>query len=109
MASLGSDFRIKVSTEVLREKSDVVAGLLEELRGEFEELYIGINRTSSYWEGEGGNKRRSEYAQKQKTVERMLQRLREYPEDLLEMSGVYEDAETKSIGYSEPLSADVIL
>lgn len=49
MASLGSDFRIKVSTEVLREKSDVVAGLLEELRGEFEELYTGINRTSSYW------------------------------------------------------------
>ena len=109
MASHGSDFRIKVSTEVLREKSDVVAGLLEELRGEFEELYTGINRTSSYWEGEGGTKRRNEYAQKQKTVERMLQRLREYPEDLLEMSGVYEDTETKSIGYSDPLSANVIV
>lgn len=109
MARFGSDFRIRVSTEVLREKSDVVEGLLEELRGEFEELYTEINRTSSYWEGEGGTKRRSEYAQKQKTVERMLQRLREYPEDLLEMAGVYEEAEAKSTGYSEPLSADVIV
>lgn len=109
MASLGNDFHIKVSTEELLAKADTVSGVLEELRGLFEELHAGINRTSLYWEGEGASIRRSEYDGKKKTVEKMLKRLREYPTDLLKMAGVYEKAELEAAEQILTLSSDVII
>ncbi len=109
MADMGNDFHIKVSTEDLRTKADAVSGLLEELRGECEELYGRISRTASYWEGDGGTKRRSEYEKKQKLVERMLKRLKEYPEDLLKMAGIYEIAEAEATEQMDPLASDVIV
>lgn len=109
MAEFGSNFKIRVDTEALKGKAGTVSGLVSRMESQLDELNRMIERTSVYWIGEGGNAKREDYAKKRVIVETMVRRLREYPEDLLQMAGIYEDAENEAVQLPQSLPTDVIV
>lgn len=109
MAEFGSNFKIRVETEALRAKAGTVSGLVSRMESQLDELNRMIERTSVYWIGEGGSAKREDYAKKRATVETMVKRLREYPDDLLQMAGIYEDAEKEAEQLPQSLPSNVIV
>ena len=109
MDGFGNNFQIKVSTDILRAKEDVVTGKVSEMEGGLNEMKQVVMRTANYWIGEGGDARRNSYINQQAFVEEMVKRLKEYPMDLLKMAGIYEEAEKDNEEIPHALSADVIV
>ncbi len=101
--------KIKVKTEVLTAKASSLQGRTAEMRAQFDSLEAIVNRTSNYWIGEAGDKERNEYQSKKDRIEELFKRLNEYPKDLFQMAGVYEQAESASTNISEGLSSEVII
>ncbi len=109
MADTGNAYKIRVDSDVLKAKADTVSGLVGDLESQFEELKRVIERTSDYWIGEGGEAKRKKYVNQQTTIEEMINRLRKYPGDLLQMAGIYDEAEDELIQAPQSLSTDVIV
>ena len=102
------EVNIKVSTGVLREKADSITGMVDDIAEKWEEIRnIAIN-SRSYWEG-----KRNDFHQKQineisDDAETIINKLKEHPQDLLKMAGVYENTEKDISGSASSLPADVI-
>lgn len=109
MAEFGSNFKIRVETGTLKAKADTVTSLVSRMEGQLDELNRVIERTAGYWIGEGGTAKREDYAKQRATVETMVRRLREYPDDLLQMAGIYEGAEKEATQLPQSLPGDVIV
>jgi WXG100 family type VII secretion target len=84
---------IKVTPTVLKQKADDVRNRISNLSNLFSELETEINNTQSYWLGEAGELHRKAYSDQKSNLEEMIQRLKEHPVDLLQISGNYETAE----------------
>ena len=69
MDGFGNNFQIKVSTDILRAKADVVTGKVSEMEGGLNEMKQVVMRTANYWIGEGGDARRNSYINQQAFVE----------------------------------------
>lgn len=103
------EVRIKVSTEILQSKAETVDGLLREMTSQYDELYRKIGNMTAYWKGEAAAKSLERCEKDRELMEEMLQRLREYPEDLREMAGIYEAGEKAAESSASALPFDVII
>lgn len=100
---------IKVSTEVLQNKATVVDGLVNKLNRQYEDLYRQIKSVSVYWKGEASVKSMEQCEKDKKMVMAVVQRLREYPEDLREIAGIYDKGEKGAQDSMSSLPIDVIV
>lgn len=100
---------IKVKTEVLAAKASSLQARTAEMRSLFGNLEQTVCSTSRYWDGEAGDKKRRDYFEKRQKTEELLKRLEEYPKDLLQMAGIYEEAEAAGTSISEALASEVII
>ncbi len=100
---------IKVSTEALRDKSVTVDGLIKNLNQQYEDLYRQIKSVSAYWKGEASVKSMEQCEKDKKLVLAVLQRLKEYPEDLREIAGIYDVGEKGAQDSTSSLPFDVIV
>lgn len=108
MAGIGN-VQISVSTEVLQAKAESAQQTVEGMTRQFEELYAHIEAMGKYWLGTRSQAAMKQCTEDRKNVEEMMRRLCEYPRDLLEIAGVYQEAETETTAWSEPLSSEVIV
>lgn len=100
---------IKVSTDALQAKAETVDRLIETMVRQYDDLYRHIKSIAGYWKGEASVKSMECCENDYRFVTEMLQRLREYPNDLRETAGIYVAAEQSVTELSSPLPVDVIL
>lgn len=107
--SLGSDAVIKVTTEVLYEKSQSISGHLGKMQERFSNMESVVDKTGGYWIGEAGEAHRAMYKEMCPQIEEVTKRLQEHVRDLEEMAGIYDEAASAARELAEELPADVIL
>ena len=104
-----SGIQIKVKTEELVGKAGIVKDKVIVMQRQIDDAEQLLNRTASYWLGEAGDKKRKDFKKKKKAADQVIRRLSEYPEDLLEMAGIYVNAETENTEAPAPLPVDFIV
>ena len=90
-----SNCTIKVSSEVLLQKSTEVTNQVKRIKGYFEELRNLLEKTEAYWISERGDGIRQEYISKQDEITRIVKRLEEHPIDLVNIAQNYSATELK--------------
>lgn len=91
---MANDFLVKVDPSVLKDRASEFSGMVKTLREDFSGLQEIVFRTRYYWIGQAGDQYRKGFNSKKGTVDTTLQRLDKYPQDLLQMAGIYEQTET---------------
>lgn len=108
MAGLGSGFQIRVTPDHLRQIAGDVRTNLSKFETQWNDLRERVDRTQAYWTGKGADVKRKELTTLNKDVERMILRLKEYHTDLLEMAGIYDEAERNNKDQADLLPIDLI-
>ena len=106
---LGDGYRIKVTTEHLRNTAKEADCYVRKLAAACDDLNDAVAATGNYWYGKAGNMKRADFNSKKETIEDILKRLNRYSSDLMSISETYEGAEGQNVGSSESLSEDVII
>lgn len=101
------DFR--VSTDILKSRADDARGKISKMQQNFEAIADLITETSSYWMGEAGDLYRSIFENQRDEMTAIINRLNEFPDDLLSMAGIYEEGEAEAAALTEQLPIDVII
>ena len=90
--SLGS-VSIKVDTAALRRQATELSARRKAMESRIAQLDTVVRRTRSYWIGDAGDEYRALYESEKRDVDAMLQRMKVYPQELLEVSGAYDRME----------------
>lgn len=107
MTAIG-EVELRVSPEVLQQKVQEVSGEIRKMADRFDEMEQIVNRTSYYWIGEAGDLHRKLYREQKETVDEMMKRLREHPDDLLMIAQRYISTEQMTVAVANQLSGNVI-
>ena len=100
---------IKVKTEELVAKAGSLKTRAGQMRQQFSDIQSKVTNTQYYWIGDAGDKKRKEYRDKLNRIDELLRRLDEYPVDLMEMAGIYAQAEQENSQNAQALAGDVIV
>ena len=84
------DVSFRVETEVLRRQAQEVTRRLAAMEQRFREMDNVVRRSHSYWAGESAQIYRRLYEGQRDTADRILNRLRAYPGDLMQIAGNYD-------------------
>jgi uncharacterized protein YukE len=103
-----SNFYIRVKTEELLSKAEIVKKRVTMMQSELSEAERLMNNTASYWLGSAGDKKRKDFYKQKKEADVIIKRLSEYPEDLLEMAGIYDQSEKTNVANHTTLPTDVL-
>ena len=104
-----SELVLKVTPEELRNRAGEVQDQVSEMTKVFENVKNTVDGTRSYWEGIAGDKARSEFEKHRSEADEALKRFGEYPTDLEQMAGVYQEAESANADIAKALDTDVIV
>jgi WXG100 family type VII secretion target len=100
---------LRVTPEILRNKSSEISGLISEIRHHFDTIESVSQKTGGYWIGEAGDQDRREYSQLKDDIEKLERRLEEHPKDLLVMAGLYSEAESEAEAVNNQLESEMII
>ncbi|MCR5526157.1 MAG: WXG100 family type VII secretion target [Lachnospiraceae bacterium] len=109
MAELSSNFQLKVTPETLEQRANEAASKITRLKNYFTEIDAAISKTSGYWLGEAGELHRKIYQEKKEEIDAIIARLERHPVNLMQMAGVYREAEADNVEASSPLMSDIIV
>lgn len=97
-----------VTPQELIQKAEAMEQAIVSLKKDYADLKSLINRTSGYWIGEGGDSCRRMFMDRQEELEEMLERMRDHPEKLLNIAGVYRSGEEKIVQEHMRLPVDFL-
>lgn len=101
--------QLKVSPDALKVKADQISGQVQKIENHWQKIYDLVKNSKSYWEGEASDFHRRYLKENDDDAKKLLKRLREHPEDLKEMAGIYEKAEEQAMRMAAVLPDDVIV
>lgn len=107
MSGIGN-IELTVTPEVLSAKAVNTAVKIREMKRNFENINVHVNRMSSYWVGDSGEEYRRRYTDRQSDIDDIFRRLDENVEALTKIAGVYEQVEQQLTEASQILPEDVI-
>lgn len=84
---------LKVTPEILQQKAGEFTGIVTEIEQRFERIEDISSKTRGYWNGEAGDQDRRGYESFKEEITYVLGRLKEHPDDLLRMAGIFKAAE----------------
>ncbi len=99
---------LKVETMVLMSTADRVSSLSGALRQDLTSMLSLMARTRSYWIGQAGDQKRLDFAEQQENVDEITRRFSKYPQDLLQMAGLYRETENSIVSTNSMLKSDFI-
>lgn len=100
---------LRVTPETLEKKAAEFTGIINEIKGHFDQIEAVSARTKGYWLGAAGDKDRAGYASYKDDINYIIHRLQEHPTDLLSMAGIYREAERDVAGKNAALKTDQIV
>ncbi|MDO4555391.1 MAG: WXG100 family type VII secretion target [Lachnospiraceae bacterium] len=101
--------QLKVTPDRLKEKSQEITNQINRFESYWKQLSQLVKNSKSYWVGDASNSHQKQLSDYTTDVERIIKRLREHPEELLEMAEIYEEAEEKAQSIASALPDDVII
>ena len=101
--------QFRVSTDILKSRADDARGKISNMQQNFESIADLITETSSYWMGDAGDLFRTVFNSQREEMTTIINRLNEFPDDLLQMAGIYEEGEAEASAITEQLPNDVII
>lgn len=100
---------LKVTPETLKSKASDISSLIRQIETEFQRIEQAVNSSKGYWEGDASQAHQNYYASYKDEIAAIITRLKENPDKLLQMAGLYEEGESSAVQTSAPLSQDVII
>lgn len=100
---------IKVTTEELVNKADSVTTYIGKVSSSFDKIAELMKKTENYWIGDAGDLHRKIYNDEKANIEEMFRRLKEHPQDLKAIAGVYTEAEKAIVNIANELPGDLIV
>lgn len=100
--------KILVSTNALESKAQEVQAQIRILQNAMQEMDSKVQNVCSYWVGNASQEYKKRYDSRSKKASEVFDRLKEHPEDLLKMAGVYKRVEEENKSIINVLSGDVI-
>ena len=104
-----ADFTFRVTPEELEKKSSEFSTIIQSINKRLNQIEEIAGKTNSYWQGEAGDKDRSGYSSYRDDIMSIVKRLREHPDDLLRMAGIYKQAERTVLEKDSKLKTDLIV
>ena len=98
-----------VTPESLKSQATTLQGTASELRKVIGELQKTMGNTNGYWKGEAGDLHRANLADHEADIMDALARVDSYPTDVLQMAGIYVDAESTNQQVVAQLTTDVAI
>lgn len=104
-----SEVTIKVSTDELRKCAQKASTLSNQIWQDLDQLYeCGTKTIYSNWEGAAADQFRAVFQSSKDDLDEMMRRVNKYPEDLLQMAGLYDEAESTNVDSTGQLQTDFI-
>lgn len=100
---------LRVTPETLETKADEFSTVVRQLDTCFSRIQTISSKTKGYWHGDAGDCDRSGYASYQDDIRFIIRRLSEHPTDLLQMAGIYKEAERDAADTNSQLKTDTIV
>lgn len=104
-----ADIMLRVTPEVLREKSAEFSDRVKDIQKRFERIESIAAKTKGYWQGEAGTQDRESFASYQEDIQFIIRRLSEHPVDLMTMAGIYSEAEKTVVATNAQLKTNEIV
>lgn len=104
-----ADIQLRVSPDELKNKAGEITKQIQQMERNWNQLCELVNASKVYWEGDAGEHHRKLVKENEKDVQLILKRLKEHPEDLLEMAGIYISAEEQASEIANRLPDNVIV
>lgn len=99
---------LKVTPSELTGAAGEIENAVDTLRASFEEADRIVTSCAGFWEGEASEKHRELYEELKKGMDEALLHIKEHPQKLLRMSGVYTEAEDGSAELAGALGNSVL-
>ena len=107
-AGISMSITLKVTPSELTAAAAEIENAVDSLRAGFEEADRIVTSCAAFWEGEASEKHKEMYRELKEGMDEALLHIREHPQKLLRMSGVYTDAEDGSAGIAGALGSSVL-
>lgn len=104
-----ADIQLKVSPDAMRAKAQEITDQASRIENSWNRIHDLIENSKSYWQGDASEYHRKYLKENDEDIKKMLKRLREHPEDLQKMAGIYVKAEAKAAQIASALPDDVIV
>ena len=91
------DFVLKVTPERLVQTASEITGRINAVERAFRTIGNTVNSSSSYWEGDASTLHQKKFKELEPEIQRLVLRLKERPDDLLKMAGLYKETEQKNV------------
>lgn len=104
-----ADFKLKVTPDVLKSQAQAIKSEISSIEKQWANIETLIKRSKGYWEGEASQQHIKYYNEVKEPVKKVIKRLKEHPDDLLKMAGIYDTAEKQAASLANTLPDDVIV
>ncbi len=104
-----ADIRLKVSADELQRGAEQLERQIANAQSSWNSLCEVVNASRHYWEGEAADCGRSLMEETRQEVQEAFGRLKEHPPRLLQMAGIYRNAEARAAELVNSLPDDAIL
>ncbi len=96
-----------VTPEMMKSKAAEVTADIEAMRKNILQMEAEIRETGGYWKGDAGEMQRNEFDSHMDEFNQMNERLKTYPTRILQMAGIYEEAESEATQTAAATRADI--
>lgn len=103
-----ADIRLKVSPEELKQTAVQIEGQIANMEKYWDSIYEIAGASRYYWEGEAADYGRKLLEEIRQDMQTAFKRLKGHPSNLLQMAGVYIEAEAKAAELVNSLPDDAI-
>ena len=96
-----------VTPESLKAQASVISSDINAMAANIQSMSNELNETGSYWKGDAGNLQRQRFEESVSEMNRLMERLRSYPTRILQMAGMYEEAENTNETIAASTQTDI--
>ena len=90
------DVRLSVSPQGLTSQANEISAAIRRVSQIWGNLETVVNRTRGYWEGDASQIHMQYFRDNRKEAEEIIRRLQKYPDELLQMAGLYVEADNRA-------------
>lgn len=103
-----ADFQLKVSPDEMQRQAVRMQGQIRQAQKSWNSLYEAAHASRRYWEGDAADYRHRLLEETKQEILTVFGRLKEHPTRLLQMAGIYTEAETTAAELANSLPDDAI-
>ena len=99
---------LKVTPAEIVSVSGEIESLISALRGDLDEADRAVQSCTLFWEGDASLKHQADYAAFKEQAGEAMNRIKEHPEKLLRMAGIYTEAEEGAAETAGALETEIL-